>query len=148
MGGGMGGRGGSGGGGGYRRGFGGRPHDGTTGDNDNQAMRPLRLPRLIHVTQTARIVSVEDSSGAVIEEIATVPAAADTFDRAPGAVHVLGAWNGRALEMSRETPDGAKRTETWSLIDDGASLVSEVKITGGGIPERSFKRVFKRVNEP
>jgi hypothetical protein len=143
------------GGGGFRGGFGGRPHGGSGGSGaegeagaGGEAQRPLRLPPRIHVTQTAKLVSVEDSSGAVIEEIATVPAAADTFDRAPGAVHVLGGWNGHALELTHEGPNGSKRVETWSLSDNGASLVSEVRIQGGELPERSFKRVYRRVTEP
>ncbi|HKB76789.1 MAG TPA: hypothetical protein VKC58_09370, partial [Myxococcales bacterium] len=143
------------GGGGFRGSFGGRPRGGPGGAGGEgeagaggEAQRPMRLPPRIHVTQTAKIVSVEDSSGAVIEEIATVPAAADTFDRAPGAVHVLGEWSGKALELTHEGPNGSKRVETWSLGNNGATLVSEVKIEGGEMPARSFKRVYRRVTEP
>jgi hypothetical protein len=140
------------GGGGFRGSFGGRPRGGSGEGGEaaagGEAQRPLRMPARIHVTQTAKIVSVEDSSGAVIEEIATVPAEADTFDRAPGALHVLGAWNGKALELTREGANGSKRVETWSLAENGASLVSEVKIEGDERSQRSFKRVYRRVTEP
>jgi hypothetical protein len=108
----------------------------------------VRLPALFHVTQTAKIVSFEDSTGAVVQEIATVPAAADTFDRAPGALHLLGAWNGATLELTREGRNGAKRVETWSLADNGATLVSEIKLQGDERTDRSIKRVYRRVSEP
>jgi hypothetical protein len=156
---GMGGRGGGGfggggfGGGGFGRGgYGGR-RGGEGGasareEGRERGPRPARLPARIHVTQTSQIVSFEDSTGTVIEEVATVPAAADTFSRAPGAVHVLGTWNGKSLEMDRQGPGGSKVAETWSLADAGASLVSVVRIEGGEMPARTMRRVYRRVSAP
>lgn len=106
--------------------------------------RPPRLPQHFHATQTASLVSFEDSTGAVVQEIATIPAAADTLARAPGAAHWLGAWQGSKLIVSHAGPRGSQLTETWSLEDKGASLVSVVRIEGGDMPERTFKRVYRR----
>lgn len=134
--------------GGVRGEFGGRPRGSGDAGDAGDGQRPVRLPALFHVTQTAKIVSFEDSTGAVVQEIATVPAAADTFDRAPGALHLLGAWNGATLELTREGRNGAKRVETWSLADNGATLVSEIKLQGDERTDRSIKRVYRRVSEP
>jgi hypothetical protein len=108
----------------------------------------VRLPERIHITQTNTMVSFEDSTGAVLQEIATVPAQEDTFPRPPGAAHLLGAWNGRQLELSREAWGGAKATETWSLEDSGAALVSVLQIRGGPMGDVSTHRVYRRVSTP
>jgi hypothetical protein len=106
------------------------------------------LPERIHITQTSTIVSFEDTSGVVLQEIATVPAPADTFPRAPGAAHLLGAWNGNSLELSRAAYGGAKATETWSLEDSGAALVSVVQVKGGPMGDVTMHRVYRRVSTP
>jgi hypothetical protein len=150
MGGGMGGGGGWG--GGHRHGGGGGGGEGSAsagdqGDHDRgSGNRPARLPNFIHITETASEVSFEDSSGAVLQEIATVPAEADTFARAPGAQHVTGQWSGDKLVVERPGPRDAKITETITLKDKGKSLQIETKIEGSGdMPSREFKRVYDRV---
>lgn len=148
-----GGRGGMGGGGGWGGGGmrGGRSRDAGNGSGgprgaEGERQRPVRLPELMHVTQTSSIVSVEDSSGAVVEEIATVPAAADTLARAPGAFHTLGQWTGEHLVVTRPAMGGTTVTETVSLEDKGQSLVIQTDMQRNG-QSRSIKRVYRRVTQ-
>jgi hypothetical protein len=143
-----GGGGGWGGGGGHHHEGGGgegRPPGGEASASDPSRPRPVRLPDLMHITATPALVSVEDSSGTVLEEIATVSAAADTFARAPGAPHIEGQWKGDKLVIEREGPRG-KVTETISLEDKGATLVFHTKMeSSGDMPSREFKRVYRKV---
>jgi len=125
---------------------GGRPEGG--GGNSNGApggTRPMLLPDDIHITQTSTLVSFEDTTGAVIREVATVGADADTFPPAPGAQHVRGTWDGGKLLISNEGPRG-KVTETVSLQGKDKTMVIDVKIEpAGDMPPREFKRVYTRV---
>lgn len=141
------------------RGMGGPPpgeggERGARGERGNErggerGPRMARLPERFHVTHTPSVVSVEDSTGKVLQEVATVTAEADTFARAPGAVHVLGLWDGKTLELKRESPRGGTITEVWKLIDDGRALAVVVHIPGDDrMPERTMKRVYDRVVEP
>jgi hypothetical protein len=117
-------------------------------DTGRSGARPVRLPELMHVTETASIVSFEDSSGAVLREIATVPAEADTFTHAPGAEHVSGQWQDGKLVIQRTGPRESKITETISLKDDGKSLLIDTKVeSGGDMPSREIKRVYNRVSQ-
>ena len=134
-----GGRGGSGGGGG------GGDEGGSSGDQAEAARRPARLPDLMHVTQTESVVSFEDSSGAVIQEITTVDAKDDTLTHAPNAQVLHGKWKGSHLEIERQGGRGGKATETISLEDKGEALVIDVKLSGGSGPAREFKRVYHKV---
>jgi hypothetical protein len=88
-------------------------------------------------------VSFEDSSGTVLQEIATVTAAADTMMRAPGAVHVLGSWASNTLTVSHESPRG-KVTETWKVESSGKAL-DQVIAFNGEQGSRTMKRVYRRV---
>lgn len=143
-------------GGGGMRGAGGRRGGGgdvgggpdAPGGEVGPAGRPARLPDLLHITQTASLVSFEDSTGAVIQEIATVPAAADTFARAPGAVHIPGQWDTDKLVIERTGPRDSKITETITLENQGKTLVIETRRPAmGQMPSREFKRVYARVFE-
>lgn len=148
--GGWGGWGGRGGHGGRRWGGGGgaESRGGGQADGGQSSMRPARLPDFIHITETAAVVSFEDSSGTVLREIATVPAEADTFLRAPGALHVSGTWNKDALVVTRTGPRDAKITETISLKDKGKTLVIDTKFEASGDrPSREFKRVYTKVTQ-
>jgi hypothetical protein len=153
----QGGWGGGGGGGGWSGHGGGHHHGGGYGESSGQGhpsdpsatgARPARLPDLMHVTETADIVSFEDSGGAVIREVATVPAAADTFAHAPGADHVLGQWKGDKLIIEHAGPHDSKITETVSLQSDGKSLLIDVKVdSGDSSGPREYKRVYDRVTQ-
>jgi hypothetical protein len=108
--------------------------------------RPPRLPDVMHITETATIVSFEDSTGAVVMEIATVPPDADTLAQAPGAQHMVGGWKGDKLIVTRDGPNDSKMTETIALTDKGQSLVVETKVeSNNDSPPRDFKRVYKKV---
>src|SRR5262245_11986284 len=110
MGGGMGGGGWGGGGGGgmWGRMRGCHGGDGERGGAESAARgeRPVRLPDLIHITQTDELVSFEDSTGAVLQEITTIGAIKDTLVHAPGAEVIPGRWDKDKLECDREGPRG------------------------------------------
>ena len=128
---------------------GGRSGGGSNADGPPEGARRMRLPDLMHVTQTPTLVSFEDSTGAAVLEVATVPAAADTFARAPGARHLTGSWNGYALEIRHPGPRGDQMVENWTLDEKTHSLVSTVKISAGGSSEaRTMRRVYRRVDAP
>ncbi len=138
--------------GGGRRGGGeGGPGESGAGENGGDQAggavgRPVRLPDLMHVTQTAAVVSFADTSGVVVREVAEVPAEADTLPHAPGAEHLSGQWKGSKLVIQRSGPRDSKVVETISLQDKGKSLQIDTKIEpGGGRPSREFKRVYNRV---
>jgi hypothetical protein len=126
-------------------GGGGRPPGGEASASGGPSARPVRLPDLMHVTMTPELVSFEDSTGTVLQEVATVSAAADTFVHAPGAMHIPGEWKGDKLVIEREGPRG-KVTETISLEDKGATLVLKTRMeSSGDMPAREFKRVYRKV---
>jgi len=122
------------------------PGGGDRAGGGERGERRRALPDLVHVTQATTLVSFEDSSGAVVQEITTVPAAADTCTHAPGATQLTGRWDGDKLEVLRETPRGSV-TETYSLEDKGKTLVVHTKLSFGSGPAREFKRVYQRVSE-
>ena len=100
----------------------------------------------MRVTQTAATVSFEDSSGAVLREVAAGSTGADTFADAPGAEHLSGKWKGDKLVIQRTGPRDSKITETISLQDKGKSLLIDTKFEPSGeMPSREFKRVYNRV---
>ncbi len=141
-GGGMGRRGGMGGG---RRGAGGPPEQEGARERGAQAVRPVRLPELMHVTQTASLVSFEDSTGTVLEEVTTL-AGKDTLSHAPGAQVVAGTWKDGALQIERAMGRGGKLTQTISLEKDGKMLVVKTSLPSfGDTPARELKRVYLKV---
>lgn len=155
--------GGGGGGGGYGGGGGGGwgGHHGGGGGGQGQSSggsgsvsggsdrpHPILLPDLFHVTQSTNDVSFEDSSGVVMQEIATVSAEHDTLLHAPSAQVVYGQWKGSKLEVQRVSPRGAQVTQTFELENHGETLVIEIKTAPNGeMPGMSVKRVYNRVKE-
>jgi hypothetical protein len=116
--------------------------------SDVAGRRPVRLPDLMHVTQTGTVVSFEDSSGAVLQEITTLGGAKDTLVHAPKAQVLSGQWEGKKLVVERTSPRAGKITETITLEDEGSLLVIRTKLAGSGdMPSREFKRVYKRVSD-
>jgi hypothetical protein len=136
-------------GGGGAEGEGGGGEPGAGGEEQGQGQapaRPVRLPDLMHVTQTASVVSFEDSSGTVLQEITTLGAAEDTLMHSPGAQVVSGAWKGEKLVIERTGRRGMKVTETITLEDKGGLLVIRTKMEStGNMPAREMKRVYRRV---
>ena len=109
---------------------------------------PVRLPDLMHVTQTGTVVSFEDSSGAVLQEITTLGGAKDTLVHAPKAQVLSGQWEGKKLVVERTSPRAGKITEAITLEGEGRLLVIRTKLAGSGdMPSREFKRVYKRVSD-
>ena len=101
------------------------------------------LPDLIHVTHTESLVSFEDSTGAVIQEITTLGNARDTLAHAPGARVLAGAWRDATLEVKSTGPPGGTMTQTITLEENGSALVirTRTEFEGGA---REFKRVYRR----
>ena len=129
------------------RGSAGRSGGGRGGDEGPARGGPrlARLPDVMHVTQTGSIVSFEDSSGAVVQEITTVDAKEDTLVHAPGAQVMRGEWKGGGLEVQRPGPRGAKVTQIITLEDEGKSLVIRTRMeSSGSMPARDLKRVYRR----
>jgi len=142
---------GDGGNGAFRRGggdFGGR-RDGGQGDSarGDRRSRPGRLPPRFHVTETSNLLSFEDSTGAVIQEISTVPGTAASTPHASDVPRRAGAWKSGSLELVREGWGGSKVVETWSLQDQGASLVAQIRFQGGDRGDRTMRRVYRRVSQ-
>jgi hypothetical protein len=118
--------------------------------------RPVRLPDLMHVTQTDQIVSFEDSTGTVLQEITTIGAARDTLLHSPGASVMAGAWVGDTLVVRNDGPRGMKMTQTITFDARNDLLVLRTKMEppagqsnseSGSMPAREFKRVYARVKE-
>jgi len=110
------------------------------------ARRTAPLPEVIHITETATVVSFEDTTGAVLQEITTLNGAPDKQAHAPGAPVIAGAWNDQALEISHQGGRGTM-TQTYTLEDGGRTLVVKSAFTGGDGESREFKRVYDRVAE-
>jgi hypothetical protein len=156
MGGGM--RGGGGMGGGMGRGMGGGRHtrggppgEGV-GEGTAQGDRPagdrgmrLGLPRFLRIATTDTGLALEDSSGAVMREIALVPLPANETSVEHRAPRTPGAWKGDKLEVEREDSRGGKITETFSLEDKGATLVVKTKMTRSQGGDFEIKRVYHKV---
>jgi hypothetical protein len=116
--------------------------------SDGAPRRPVRLPDLMHVTQTANLVSFEDSSGAVLQEITTLGGAKDTLFHAPRAQVLTGEWKSDKLQVQRPGPGKMKMTEIITLEDKGDLLVIRTKIeSSGDLPAREFKRAYRRVKD-
>jgi hypothetical protein len=126
-------------------GRGGEPGGGRERDSDRARMR--RLPELFHITQTDRIVSFEDSTGTVVQEVTTAQGP-DPEAHAPGAAVLAGAWSEGRLEVERPAWGDTRIRERIALEDDGRSLVISTALPRRGeLPSREIKRVYRRVTE-
>ena len=85
------------------------------GSGDRAAGGAPMLPGLIHITQTSAVVSLEDSVGAVLEEITTIGSEKDTLAHAPGARVSPGSWQDSALVVDWGGSNGFKLTRTITL---------------------------------
>jgi len=119
---------------------------GGGGRGPGGAARPPRLPDLLHVTMTSTLVSFEDSTGKVLQEVTTLAGTADRQGHAPGALVLSGVWRGGKLETQRPGPGGSQVTETITLEENGALLVLRTAMPAfGDRPARERKRVYRRV---
>jgi len=134
----------------FRRGggdFGGRRNGGPGDLARGDRGRPGRLPPRFHLTETSNLVSFEDSTGAVIQEISTAPGAAATAPHASDVPRRTGAWKSGSLELVHDGWGGSKVVETWSLQDQGASLVAQIHFQGGDRGDRTMRRVYRRLSQ-
>ena len=106
----------------------------------------MRLPDLLRIEQSEGFVTLEDSSGTALQEIATRGGAADATSLPPEVPRLLGQWKKDRLEVKHEDARGGTITETYSLEDKAKSLVLEAKVEGRRTFQ--FKRVYQRVNAP
>ena len=97
--------------------------------------------------QTPDLVSVEDSSGTVLEEIVLPGGDRDKMLSSPGARNFDGTWAADSLRIEHDAPNGAKVTEAIALLDQGESMMVRTKVLRGKEPPREFKRVYQRVAE-
>jgi hypothetical protein len=104
-----------------------------------------RLPELIHITQNDASMSVEDSTGTVLQEI-TTDGSRPQSEAGPELRTGTGTWSKGALEVKREGPRGTVH-EQYSLTDQGGTLVVWTRVTGRDGEPREFKRVYRRQAE-
>lgn len=113
---------------------------GGEGGAARNGARSRRLPPLMHVTQNGSQLRIEDSEGVLVQEIGT-------NGGSRGAETSAGQWKGGRLEVRREGRNGMTMVQTFSLEDQGRSLV--VRTTSpksGSMPARDMKRVYRRVS--
>ncbi|MFI5372288.1 MAG: hypothetical protein ACHQ52_12090, partial [Candidatus Eisenbacteria bacterium] len=111
------------------------------------SMRPVRLPDLMHITQTLDVVSFEDSAGKVLQEIGLMPAKDDTLMHSPGALVLHGQWQADTLAVERTAARG-KMEQGFFLQDGGKTLVIHSRVVGNGNSSIvEFKRVYRKVVE-
>jgi hypothetical protein len=105
--------------------------------------RGRRLPELIHISHGETTISIEDSTGAVVQEIATGGEA--PAQPAEGEMPIgQGMWRkDGALIVTRTGPRGTV-TEQFTLEDQGATLVVRARVTGRDGEARDFKRVYRK----
>jgi len=89
-------------------------------------------------------LSIADSAGTVVQEIALRPESGDADGSGDGPPVLPGQWKGDRLEVKRTTPRGTM-TQTFALSDKGQSLVVSTKVEpSGGRPGFENKRVYRR----
>jgi hypothetical protein len=102
------------------------------------------LPRFLRIATTDTGLALQDSSGAVMREIALVPLPANETSVEHHAPRTPGTWKGDKLEVEREDSRGGKITETFSLEDKGATLVVKTKMTRSQGGDFEIKRVYHK----
>src|SRR6185436_6453877 len=115
--------------------------EGMRGDRGGRGgmRRGGRLPATFSIEQQNGVLFVSDSTGTLVQQIATGAASADT-SAAPTA---HGEWKAGGLEIVRQGWGGRTSTETWSLGLDRASLVILTRMQSDQ-GAREFKRVYAR----
>ncbi|MFI5372287.1 MAG: hypothetical protein ACHQ52_12085 [Candidatus Eisenbacteria bacterium] len=117
------------------------------GSRGLRGIRPAPLPPVMRVTQGGNLLTLADTSGVTVAEIAigdtaTADSAVKVFD----APHFTGVWQGGHLVVTRELTQGVVVTDTWTLKSKGREL--EIKSTfkpAGDRPGLEFKRVYARM---
>jgi hypothetical protein len=101
----------------------------------------------MRIEHVGDLVTLEDSTGALVREIGVGGVPSDASASSSDAQPALGRWKGTRLEVERAGPGGGKITETYELKDAGRTLVIETKVESAGPrPSMDFKRVYERVS--
>jgi hypothetical protein len=135
-----------GGGGGFGGGPPGEGQDGSS-SGGTRGTPPRPLPDLMHVTDSERLISFEDSTGAVLQEITVLASEGekDTLMHAPGALVLAGRWKDTKLEATHSARGGMKLTQAITFEGDTV-LIVRTKMSGSDrMPASEFKRFYRRV---
>ena len=107
-----------------------------------------RLPNTIRIDETQGLVTLRDSTGKPLQEIATAPGDSTVPAEKSGVPRLGGRLDGNRLTIERPAPMGGTIFETYSLESDDV-LEIHVKIQpDGDMPPREFTRVYNRVTTP
>jgi hypothetical protein len=138
-------------------GWGGRPTggDGAEGgagaqsDEAPRRGRPVRLPERFKIQQDAGTLTIADSTGAPLEEIAIGRKVEEPPEGMgdPKAVPTFsGSWNKGKLEIVRSGSRGSMK-QSFALEEDGKDLVIRTSVAArDSQPSREFKRVYRRTS--
>ena len=99
------------------------------------------LPDLLVIRQAGTTVTLADSMGAAMREIATGTPPSNPEGEARRS---SGAWKGGVLTVERGGRRGS-RSETFALADGGRTLVIETTASRGDGEAFTAKRVYRRV---
>jgi hypothetical protein len=130
-------------------GFGGGPPGEGQGGSSPSGTRgapPRPLPDLMHVTDSDRVISFEDSTGAVLQEITLTASESeqDTLVHAPGAQVFTGRWKDAKLEAKHSGRGGMKLTQNITFEGDTVLIVRTKMGGSDGMPSNEFKRFYRR----
>ena len=112
------------------------------GPDTRMGGRGRRLPELIHITHGETTISIEDSTGSVVQQIATGEAPAQAADGELPIGH--GVWKKDGALVVTRTGARGTVTEQFTLEDDGGTLVVRARLTGRDGEAREFKRVYRK----
>jgi hypothetical protein len=144
------------GGGGWRGGSGGGGEGGeggegggAQGDETPRRGRPVRLPERFKIQQDAGTLTIADSTGTPVEEIAIGRKVEEPPEGMgdPKAVPTFsGSWNKGKLEIVRSGSRGSMK-QSFALEEDGKDLVIRTSVAArDSQPSREFKRVYRRTS--
>ena len=124
--------------------------DGSGGRRSANRLRPEPLPPVMRITQHESLMTLADSSGVAVAEIAIGDTAVsdgspDTAVTVFAAPHFTGAWKGDQLVITRELADGIVIHDTWTLKSKGRELEIKSTIARSDHPTLEFKRVYQRL---
>lgn len=135
-----------GGGGGFGGGPPGEGQDGSS-TSGTRGTPPRPLPELMHVTDSDQLISFEDSTGAVLQEITLTASESekDTLMHAPGAQVFTGQWKDAKLEAKYSGRGSMKLTQAITFEGDTVLIVRTKMAGSGQMPANEFKRFYRRV---
>ena len=123
---------------------------GGSGGRHGTTPRPEPLPSVMRITQKESVMTLADTSGVAVAEIAfgdttTSDASPDTAVTVFAAPHFTGAWKGDQLVVTRELAGGVVIHDTWTLKSKGRELEIKSTVTRADHPTLEFKRVYQRM---